>query len=251
MSMTIVAGRPALPTAGCPHGATLGTCPELWCRSRTEDLDRSYLDLVGRWFEAKPLMAPETLAEAQRAEGQPEPETEEPPTLEELVRHCGMAGESGCSDGWIATDFDAVLSVARPEDQLAPRRYRKLRMAHPGYKRREYDPEKANSHRKVIAAWREAVRKQTATTVAVQPTPNRMDPASVAPWCTCDGCKFGRSHATPAPIRPVSTQPTERECLVCGKSLEGRRADVKACSKWCRRALARWNKADEAEQREA
>jgi hypothetical protein len=195
-------------------------------------------------------MAPETVAEAEREALSPE--TEEPPTLEELIRHCGMTAGSDryagtCTDGWIAScEFGLLLEVAHPEDRPAMRRYRKLRTAHPDFRRREFDVLKPTMHRKVIAAWREAERK-----IPKQAGAASAAPTEPIPWCTCDGCKFQRSHATPASTGPVSTLPIERNCQVCGKSLEGRRADVKACSKWCRRALARWNKADEAEQREA
>jgi hypothetical protein len=201
-------------------------------------------------------VAPETLAEAQRAEGQPEPEPDHRPTLDQLIRHCAMSEtrpegwrrggwSTGTSDAWVASDFmDCLLPEARPEDRPALRRYRAMRMAHADFKRREWDPEKANTHRKVIAAWRENERKlvklERQKPAAAE---GAAAPAPPIPWCTCDGCKFERSHATPASTGPVSTLPTERKCQICGKSLEGRRAEVKACSKWCRRALTRWHDA--------
>jgi hypothetical protein len=109
-------------------------------------------------------------------------------TVDALIRHAAM-----CGDGWIAHDFmDCLLPVARPEDRPALVRYRKARMAHPDFKRRDYG---ANAHHKVIAAWRAAERKvpkQAAAVAADQPAPKRMDRVAVAQWCTCDGYKFER-----------------------------------------------------------
>jgi hypothetical protein len=66
-------------------------------------------------------------------------------------------------------------------------------------------------------------------------------PAPPMPWCTCDGCGLQREHADIEGAVSVSVEPVAegRVCAICGKSL-GRGADVKAWSKWCRRALARW-----------
>lgn len=35
-----VVGRVVSPNDPCPHGTTLGTCREAWCRGRIEDLDQ-------------------------------------------------------------------------------------------------------------------------------------------------------------------------------------------------------------------
>jgi hypothetical protein len=151
---------------------------------------------------------PETLFEAQHAPStQPE---DEPPRLEELIRHLGMTGRRRWPDGWVASaDFnDCVLAVARPEDRPALRQYRKMRMAHPAFNRREFDPEKPTAHRKVIAAWR--------MWLAAQP---RAESASAKPgrgeslsWCTCDGC----------PVRPRPWAGEARERLPGRPQGEGR-----------------------------
>jgi hypothetical protein len=105
---------------------------------------------------------------------------------------------TGTSDGWIAHDFGCVLNVARPENGAALTQYRKMRMAVPGFKLREFDPAKANSDRAVIAQWRQWLAANRPTRA---PMP---DPAQVDQWCTCNRCLFQRRDTAPmrAPIGP-------------------------------------------------
>jgi hypothetical protein len=201
-------------------------------------------------------VAPETVTQAQRAEEQPEPEPDHRPTLDQLIRHCAMSEprpegwrrggwSTGTSDAWVANDFmDCLLPEARPEDRPALRRYRAKRMAHPDFKRREWDPEKANTHRKVIGALKnEAKLAKVARleTKAKDGGVDRTPPTEPITWCTCDGCKFERrqGNVKPAKVIALVDAAPERRCVVCLRDMSGKRAGAKACSKACRSAVAR------------
>lgn len=43
----------------------------------------------------------------------------------------------------------------------------------------------------------------------------------------------------------------ERQCIVCGEPLEGKRADAVTCSARCRQKVRRWKKADNRDAKKA
>lgn len=94
--------------------------------------------------------------------------------LSALLLHC----ERYCSDREVARDFDAVTSIARPEDLAALVAYRRARMRASAFDGRSY---KANSHRSIPAPVLRGLHELAA---ARESTSTMRFLAE----CTCQGC---------------------------------------------------------------